>query len=77
MGQNTHLERHKFVVSRATGMCYYRGRRHGSEVSTEMKAPQSIQRHVDGLGDVRSEYIVTGSQFGSVQSQGCVTPWGM
>ena len=76
IGRNTQLERHRFAVSRATGVCYYRGRRHEIEVSTEMKAPQSIKRRVDGVGDVRSEYIVTGSRFGSVQSQGCVTPWG-
>ena len=78
MGRNTQLERHRFAVSRATGVCYYRGRRHGIEVSTEMKAPQaSIQRHVDGVAEVSSEYIVRGSRFGSVQSQGCATRWGM
>ena len=41
MGRNTQLERHRFAVSRATGVCYYRGRRHGMEVSTEMKASQA------------------------------------
>ena len=75
MGPNTQLERHRFAVSRATGVCYYRGRRHGIEVSKEMKTPQaSMQRHV---AEVSSEYIVTGSRFGSVQSQACATPWGM
>ena len=78
MGRNTQLERHMFAVSIATDMCYYRGRRHGSEVSTEMKAPQaSIHRHVDEVAEVSSEYIVIGSRFGSVQSQGCATRWGM
>ena len=41
MGRNTQLERHRFAVSRVTGVCYYRGRRHGIEVSTEMKASQA------------------------------------
>ena len=35
------------------------------------------QRHVDGVAELSSEYIVTGSRFGSVQSQGCATRWGM
>ena len=35
------------------------------------------RRHVDGVAELSSEYIVPGSRFGSVQSQGCATRWGM
>ena len=58
MGQNTQLERHRFEVSRATGVCYYRDRRDGSEGTASIQ-----RRHVERVGEVRSEYSVRGAQF--------------